>query len=104
MKKLFAVAALGLMLAFGATACKKADAPAAAGQNFAVIGVVQGFQAEGKIIILQHQKIEGLMDAMTMGFELQDPSMAKALKPGDHVHATLTKIDPTYKITAISKD
>jgi Cu/Ag efflux protein CusF len=106
MKKPVLIAGLGLALAFGAAACKKAEAPAAAApatQDYAVIGVVQGFQAEGKVIILKHQKIEGLMDAMTMGFELADPAKAKDLKPGDNVHATLTKMDQTYKITAISK-
>jgi Cu/Ag efflux protein CusF len=104
MKKHVLIAGLGLALAFGAAACKKADAPAAvASQDYAVIGVVKGFQAEGKVIILQHQKIEGLMDAMTMGFELADPAKAKDLKPGDAVHATLSKMDQTYKITAIAK-
>lgn len=105
MKKHALIAGLGLALAFGAAACKKAEAPAAAvsSQDYAVIGVVKGFQSEGKVIILQHQKIEGLMDAMTMGFELQDPKAAKDLKPGDKVHATLSKLNELYKITAIAK-
>ena len=104
MKKHLAVAALALFVALGAAACKKKDAPAAeAAQSYAVVGVVKGFQADGKVIILDHQKIEGLMDAMTMGFELADPALAKGLKAGDKVTATLSKQNELYKLTALSK-
>lgn len=108
MKKIIALAVLGLVLALGASACKKKDAPAAQGaapamHDYAIEGVVKGFQADGRVIILDHKKIEGLMDAMTMGFELSDPAMGKSLKVGDKVSGVLSHGGDLYKITALKK-
>jgi len=99
-------AALLATLGLGMAACKKVDAPAASAaavQTYPVTGVVKGFQSENKVIILQHEKIEGLMEAMTMGFELQDPALAKGLKVGDKVSGTLSVSADAYVISALSK-
>lgn len=105
MQKLFAIAALTLGLALGAGACKKAEAPAAenAVRNFAITGEVVGFQADGRVILLKHEKIEGLMDAMTMGFELADPKLGAALKKGDKVGGNLRHSADSYVITELKK-
>jgi Cu/Ag efflux protein CusF len=105
MKKLALIAGLGLALGLGLTACQK-PAPAAATvetKDYSITGFVRGFQADGKVIILEHQKIEGLMDGMTMGFELADPALGKPFKVGDHVTGTLSHGGDLYKITALKK-
>lgn len=107
MSKLLVIPALALGLAFSATACKKAEAPAAeapAVRNFPITGEVQGFQADGKVILLKHDKIEGLMDAMTMGFELSDPKLGAGLKKGDKVSGNLAHSADSYIIDALKKN
>jgi Cu/Ag efflux protein CusF len=110
MLKFLAVPALGLALALGASACSKSDADAHAGHNhaaeaktYAVTGTVKGFQADGRVIILDHDKIEGFMDAMVMGFELADAKLGQGLKAGDKVAATLTVGQDTYILTELKK-
>src|SRR5262245_35259748 len=97
---LAAFTALGLF-----SACKKAEAPATAPaaemKTYSGTGVVQGFQAEGKVVILKHEKIEGLMEAMTMGFELKDPASAKGLQKGDKVSFSLEVAADNMLLSAI---
>lgn len=106
MKKAFLIGALALGAALTFSACKKAEAPAAqapVAKVYQGTGVVQLFQAEGRVIVLKHDKIDGLMDAMTMGFELKDPAQGKALKVGDKVAFTLTIVEDVPQITQIDK-
>jgi Cu(I)/Ag(I) efflux system membrane protein CusA/SilA len=110
MLKFITVPALGLALAFGAAACTKVDADAHAGhghsaeaKSYPVTGTVKGFQAEGRVVILEHDKIEGFMDAMTMGFELADAKLGQGLKVGDKISATLTVGQDTYILTELKK-
>jgi Cu/Ag efflux protein CusF len=51
-------------------------------------------------IVVDHEEIKGFMDAMTMGYNVNPPSLLKGLKPGDKVSFTIdtekraiTKID-----------
>ena len=106
MRKLLLIVALVLAAGLGLNACKKAPtAPATPvpGAVFHGHGVVQLFQAEGRIVVLKHEKIEGLMDAMTMGFELKDPAQSKSLKVGDTADFTLEMNGEAPWITDIKK-
>ena len=49
-----------------------------------VVAVVPGTQ-----VVLDHKAITGFMDAMTMGYKVDPPSVLKGLKPGDRVHFTI---------------
>ena len=40
-------------------------------------------------IVLEHGPIEGFMDAMTMGYQIDPPSLARGLQPGDQVRFTI---------------
>jgi Cu/Ag efflux protein CusF len=52
-------------------------------------------------IVLDHEAIEGLMDAMTMGYPVASEDLLKGLNPGDTVKF---KIDPaSSKIVAIER-
>jgi len=72
-------------------------------RDYPAVGVVKGFQSSGKVIILQHQDIAGLMEGMTMGFELKDPALAAGFKAGDAVDFTLSVKDSDYIVTALKK-
>jgi Cu/Ag efflux protein CusF len=53
---------------------------------------------EGKVIatvpsanqlVIEHGEITGFMDAMTMGYRVEPPSLLEGLKPGDQVRFTI---------------
>ena len=53
---------------------------------------------EGKVVaavpgssqlVIEHGEIKGFMDAMTMGYSVDPPSLLKGLKPGDQVRFTI---------------
>ena len=53
---------------------------------------------EGKVVaavpsssqlVVEHGEIKGFMDAMTMGYRVEPPSLLEGLKPGDQVRFTI---------------
>jgi Cu/Ag efflux protein CusF len=61
-------------------------------------GVAKSVVGEGKVlaivretqeIVIDHGDIKGFMDAMTMGFKVNSPSLLKAVKAGDKVRFTV---------------
>ena len=108
-----ATAALGLAC-LSACGCPKAtpsagpgqaagQAPSAGAKTYAGHGIVRGFQSDGKVVVLEHEAIPGLMEGMTMGFELQDPALAKGFKLGDKADFTLSVQGDDWAITAMKK-
>ena len=107
------VIALSQLLGSAVISCKKADAPAGSGQAaastatqpqvYALHGVVKGFRENNKIVVIDHSAVVGLMDAMTMGFELADPSMAAGVSKGDTIDAVLEVGESSFKITRLKK-
>jgi Cu(I)/Ag(I) efflux system protein CusF len=60
-------------------------------------------ESSGKITI-KHGPIKKFdMDGMTMVFRANDPSMLKAVKPGDHVKFEVDKINGQLTVTKIEK-
>jgi Cu(I)/Ag(I) efflux system periplasmic protein CusF len=66
-------------------------APHSQGENATVVG-------EGKVvatvpnasqIVVDHDEIKGFMDAMTMGYRVEPPSLLEGLKSGDKVRFTI---------------
>jgi Cu/Ag efflux protein CusF len=92
----------GCRLDQSAAAAPTAGAAADA-KTYAATGVVVGFQSGGKIIVIHHGAIAGLMDEMTMPYELRDPGLAAAFKAGDKVQFTLSVKDDAYTVTALTK-
>jgi Cu/Ag efflux protein CusF len=52
-------------------------------------------------IVVDHEEIKGFMDAMTMGYKVNSPSLLKELKPGDKVRFTIDT--EKHAITKIEK-
>jgi protein SCO1/2 len=55
-------------------------------------------------IIIDHENIPGLMEAMTMIFEPDDPQLLNGLAPGNQVRFTLQKRGERLLLVAIEKD
>jgi len=105
-----------LALALGALACLPAcgtpkSAPASAApasgpaeaKTYPGHGVIRGFQSDGKVVVIEHQAIPGLMEGMTMGFELADPAAAKGFKVGDSVDFTLSVQGDNWLVESLKK-
>ncbi len=107
MKRRILASSLALSLAF-LGACSKGAAPAspaaaAASKDYPGHGVLRGFQSQGKVVVISHDAMPGLMEAMTMGYELKDPALAQGLKPGDTVDFTLNVAGDAWTVTAMKK-
>ncbi len=50
-----------------------------------VVAVVPGSNQ----IVVDHQEIKGFMDAMTMGYRIEPPSLLEGVKPGDAIRFTI---------------
>jgi protein SCO1/2 len=84
----------GCLLAFVALAgCRsgqKADQQASSNSAFKVYklrGKVVSTDAVHGIVVVNHEAIPGFMEAMTMPYQLKDPSIASELHPGDTITA-----------------
>jgi Cu/Ag efflux protein CusF len=55
--------------------------------------VVAVVPSSGQIVV-DHQAIPGFMDAMTMGYRVEPPSLLEGVKAGETIHFT---IDPQQK-------
>lgn len=58
-------------------------------KQFALRGQIVRLENGGKVVVIRHQKIDGWMDAMTMGFPVRDSREVSALHAGDQVTATV---------------
>lgn len=75
--------------------------PAAGAGPFEGKGTVVALVPESREIVLDHEAVEGLMGAMTMGYPVASEELLKGLNPGD---AVKFKIDPAGpKIIAIER-
>ncbi len=103
LKTLLTILALGLPL----VACNKTaestavTAPKVA--SYEVKGVIKAFREQNKIVVLNHEAIPNVMEAMTMPFELADVRLAKGFKVGDQVTFTLEVSETTFVVSALKK-
>ncbi len=67
-------------------------------------GVVRVIVPDINRIIIDHEDIPGLMEAMTMAFEPDDSTMLNGLAPGDRVRFILQKRDERLMLVSIEKD
>ncbi len=58
-------------------------------QIFVGEGTVIASVPSSNQIVVDHKEIKGFMDAMTMGYRVDPPSLLKGLKPGERVRFTI---------------
>lgn len=86
MKQLWVMMLLAATLAVGG--CKK-TASTVKSEEHPVRGKVVSLDAAGQEILLDHEAIPGLMEAMTMQYKVSDPAVMTEVHPGDRITATL---------------
>jgi Cu/Ag efflux protein CusF len=83
MKMYLWAAILAVSCLFGMTAM----AQQAKGKSHTLEGKVEGVQADR--LTVNHGKVEGYMDAMTMPYKVDKPDILKRVKVGDRISATV---------------
>jgi Cu/Ag efflux protein CusF len=83
-----AVLAVACLLGMTATAQQ------AKGKSHTLEGKVEGVQTDHRVIV-NHGKVEGYMDAMTMPYKVDKPDILKQIKAGDRISATVYDGDYT---------
>jgi protein SCO1/2 len=77
-----------------------ATAQQAKGKSHTLQGKVEGVQADR--LTVNHGKVEGYMDAMTMPYKVDKPDILKSVKIGDTIKATVYDGDYTlYDVTVL---
>jgi Cu/Ag efflux protein CusF len=87
---------LHLLAVILATACllgTTATAQKAKGKSHTLEGKVEGVQTDR--LTVNHGKVEGYMDAMTMPYKVDKPDVLKQVKVGDRISATVYDGDYT---------
>jgi protein SCO1/2 len=78
--------ALIIALLFTLSCRRRASGPE---ERYPIKGKVVSVDKRGSTVSIAHEDIPGLMDAMTMAFDLKDRRLLDQLAPGDRVQATL---------------
>ena len=82
-----------LLSALAVTSCSKtepAERPSATiSKKYELRGTVISVNREDKEAIIEHEAIEGFMEAMRMGFAVPEAADLDKLHPGDRIKATL---------------
>src|SRR5262245_58887593 len=67
-----------------------------------LMGKIEGVNESSKTLTVNHQKVEGYMDAMTMPYKVDKADVFKAVKVGDQIKATVYDGDYTlYDIQVV---
>jgi|SRR6266849_6272633 len=72
-------------------------------KQYEVRGKVVAVNATKPAVTLDHEDIPGLMKAMQMEFEAEDPKLLEGIKVGDRVQGQLKKSESGYVITRLEK-
>ncbi|MCZ2148605.1 MAG: copper-binding protein [Bryobacterales bacterium] len=75
----------------------KNEEPAGPLKEYRLTGVVVSYDADRKAAPIRHEKIEGLMEAMTMEFPVRDEGAASKPIPGQRITAPLFQRESDYK-------
>ena len=95
--------ALVSVLTLGAACASRAAEPHGAGASHRGTGVVVALDATKGRVKIQHEKIDGYMDAMTMWFDVKDSKLLEGLAPNDRVEFVVTEEASADVVTEIKK-
>ena len=79
-------------------------APPGGEASWTVRGIVRSVLPNLGAVILTHEAMPGLMQAMTMGFEVIDSKLLDGLSPGDRVRFTVKRAGDRIVLVAIEKE
>ena len=71
-------------------------------QQYVLIGVVLRLKPGDRVAVIQHQRIEGWMEPMTMEFPVPDAAEYAKLKEGAKIRSTVCVNDMYYWLTSIT--
>jgi protein SCO1/2 len=86
--------ALALLLAL---ACRRGP------ELFDGVGVVEDVRPDLRQVVIDHEDIPGLMPAMTMNFDVADPTLLAGLEAGEHVHFRLSFDGRVYRVVSLER-
>jgi protein SCO1/2 len=87
-----------LILALALAGCKGAT-----DKEYDVKGKVVAVNPDKPSVTLDHEDIPGLMNAMTMEFDVPDRKLLEGIKAGDQIQGRLKKGESGYVITQLQK-
>ena len=83
------IAVIILLLPFSLSCGKKGQEESGV-KTFAIRGEVVAIDPARKIVTIAHEEIPGFMMAMTMPFNIKDPSLLAGISVGDSITGTLS--------------
>lgn len=92
------------LLAAVATSCARGERAydyGTAKQRYQLHGKILQLQPENRIAVIEHEKIEGWMEAMTMGFPVPALAEYSKLKAGMVIRATVNVNDAYFWLTDV---
>ena len=92
-----------LLIAAAALAWLQGGCGAGEVRSYEVRGVVRELQREYSQILVEHEEIPGVMEAMTMNFAIRDPALFEGLEKGQAIEFTLEVSRRGYTITRIER-
>ncbi len=73
-------------------------------KSYTLYGKVEAIEQSTKGLTVNHDKVEGWMDAMTMTYAVDDPGVLKKVKVGDRIKATVYDGDLTlHNVEVVAK-
>ena len=74
-------------------------------KSYTLRGKVEAVDATNKSLTVNHGKVEGWMDGMTMKYKVDNADVFKTVKNGDTIEATVYDGDYTlYKVHVVAAD
>jgi protein SCO1/2 len=89
------VLAIAFLLAGAALACSEPP------RRFPAQGIVRGVDAEAGQVLIEHEEIEGLMEAMIMSFDVADPAALEGLADGQTIDFVVIARGQRYRVDEI---
>jgi len=71
--------------------------------TYEVTGIVRSIDAANRQLFIAHDVIPGFMPAMTMNFDVADPSLLEGLAPGDQIRFGLERTQTSLRILTVRK-
>ena len=79
--------------------------PSTNAKSYTFHGKVEAVNKDAKDLTVSGERVEGWMDAMTMNYKVDDPSILDKVKPGDQITATVYDGDYSlHKVQVMGKD